>query len=403
MSPAPITGLAYHPDGRFLAAADYGRVLLLDPKAGDVLQDQPIMYGPVLALACSADRLAVAGGTPGKPADLRVYAVNGSRITGEAVRLKGHTDSVLGLAFSRDGRLLASASYDRTVRIWDATSGHLQHTLQDHSDSVYAVAFSPDGALLASAGADRSVKVWEVATGKRLYSLNDAADWVYAVAWHPDGKHLSAAGVDKSIRVWEVLTDGGRLVRAQFAHEGPVSKLAYTPDGKTLFSLAEDRTLKAWHAATLTEKMAYPRQPETVLALAVRPDGRQLALGRYDGVVQLIDTTTGKVQAEPLPVKPKPPTLTRVTPNFGQRGRKVRITLSGQHLDTATELTADAPGILRPIPTQWCEAQAGCRRVGPAGDAARGRHQPHAQVSGRCRDRAVQRGSVPHSGRGRSE
>ena len=278
----------------------------------------------------------------------------------------------------------------------------LKHTLQDHSDSVYAVAFSPDGRLLASAGADRSVKVWEVATGQRLYSLNDAADWVYAVAWHPDGKHLAAAGVDKSIRVWEASTDGGRLVRAQFAHEGPVSKLAYSPDGKTLFSLAKDRTLKAWDAATLTEKMTYPRQPETVLALAVRPDGRQLALGRYDGVAQLIDATTGKVQAEPLPVKPKPPTLTKITPNFGQRGRRVRITLSGQHLDTATELTTDAPGI-RAIPTQWCEAQDGCRRVGSTGDATRGRHQADAQVAGWHRDRAVQRGFVPHSGRGWSE
>src|SRR5439155_3152293 len=105
---------------------------------------------------------------------------------------------------------------------------------------------------------------------------------------------------------------------AQFAHEGPVGKLAYSGDGQTLYSLAEDRTLKAWDAATLAEKKAYPRQPETVLVLAVRPDGKQLALGRYDGVVQLLDPATGKVQAEPLPVKPKPPTLTTVTPNFGQ-------------------------------------------------------------------------------------
>src|SRR5205823_1623501 len=141
------------------------------------------------------------------------------------------------------------------------------------------------------------------ATGQRHYSLNDAADWLYAVAWHPDGKHLAAAGVDKSIRVWDVSKDGGKLVKAQFAHEGPVGKLVYSPDGKTLYSLAEDRTLKAWDAATLGETKSYPKQPETVLALAVRPDGKQLALGRYDGVVQLLDAATGKVQAEPLPLR----------------------------------------------------------------------------------------------------
>jgi hypothetical protein len=299
-SPAasPVTGLAYSPDGKSLIVADYGRVVFLDA-SGEPLREQPVMPGPISALAVSGNRFAVAGGTAGKPSDLRSYPIDG----GEPIALKGHTDSVLGLAFSKDVSLLASAGYDRTVRIWDASTGALKHTLQDHSDSVYAVAFSPDAKLLASAGADRAVKVWDVASGKRLYSLNDAADWLYAVAWHSDGKHLAAGGVDKSIRVWEVSATDGHLVKAQFAHEAPISKLVYSPDGKTLYSLAEDRTIKSWESATLAETKAYAKQSETVLALAVRPDGKQLGLARYDGVVQLLDSASGRVIAEPLPLR----------------------------------------------------------------------------------------------------
>ena len=165
-----------------------------------------------------------------------------------------------------------------------------------------------------------------MATGKRLYTLGESTDWVYAVAWQPDGKHLAAAGVDKSIRVWEVDATGGKVVHSVFAHEGPVLRLVYSADGKTLYSLGEDRVVKAWDADDDDRAQGLrPRSPRRRLSLAVRPDQKQLAVGRYDGALVLLDAATGKVQRQPLPVKPKPPVLDKLTPApAGRAARRSR-------------------------------------------------------------------------------
>lgn len=339
----PVTALAYRADGQLLAAGAHGSVALVDPATGDVASTLP-QAGRVTAVAFSmANVLAVASGESGKAGVVRLYD---SKLNSKPIaEIGAHRDAIYALAFSPDGATLATAGYDRVIKLWRvAKPDKPLHQLQDHSDAVYSVAFHPNGKLLASGSADRAVKVWDAATGQRLYTLVDPTDWVYAVAWSPDGSKLAAGGVDKSIRVWTATAEGGKLVNSVFAHTRGVLKLLYSPDGGTLYSVGEDAVVKNWDTAKMVERKVFAKQPDVVHALALRPDGKQLALGRFDGVGLFVDPATGANGKAFLPAVPKPPTVTKITPNFGSRGNTVRVTIEGQRLDTPLEFVQPSSG-----------------------------------------------------------
>jgi mono/diheme cytochrome c family protein len=324
-----VAALAYHPVGQMLAAGGRGTVYLFDVATGELTGKLGRLHPQVTALAFSRDgkQLAIASSAAGEVYEVRLYACTASGVSSEASGsvVNTHRDAIQDLAFSPDGKILASCGYDRLIKLWDVAAKKELRVLKDHSDSVYGIAFSPDGKLLASASADRAVKVWDVATGTRLYTLSEATDWLYAVAWSPDGRHLAAGGVDRSIRVWQVSPEGGKIAHSVFAHAAAVLRLAYTADGATLYSVGEDRIVKAWDTARMIERKVYDRQPETVLSLGVRPDGKQMALGRFDGALVLLDTATGKAQAEPLPIKPKPPVREQEPNDSPRTGQPVKL------------------------------------------------------------------------------
>jgi WD40 repeat protein len=295
----PVSAVAFDRTMRRVAVGGYKSVHLLafsDRKWGHSLDGHADL---VRALAFSADgaKLAAAGGASGRVGEVRIWDVQRSPAKPIAT-IAGHKDAILSVAFSPDGTTIATGSYDKLVKLWDAATGKEICTLKEHSDAVYSVAFLPSGKQLVSGAGDRTLKIWDVQSGKRLFTISDALDSIYAVAVHPSGSKLAAAGADRMIRTWSWNGDAAApvatLLNSMFAHADAVLGLAYSPDGTTLVSAGADRAIKIWDASTLAEKRLLEPQPDWVLGLALSADGRWLAAGRYDGTLGLYSLTNGE-------------------------------------------------------------------------------------------------------------
>ncbi|NCR02206.1 MAG: protein kinase [Microcystis aeruginosa L211-11] len=209
--------------------------------------------------------------------------------------LTGHSDEVFSVAYSPDGRYLASGSIDKTIKIWEVATGKELRTLTGHSGGVFLVAYSPDGRYLASGSSDKTIKIWEVATGKELHTLT-VYSYLYGadVVYSPDGRYLASRSDDKTIKIWEVAT--GKELRTLTGHSGPVLSVVYSPDGRYLASGGglRDNTIKIWQVATGKVLRTLTGHSDWVLSVVYSPDGRYLASGSRQ-TIKIWQVATGKV------------------------------------------------------------------------------------------------------------
>jgi Tol biopolymer transport system component len=212
--------------------------------------------------------------------------------------LQGHADSIMGTAFSPDGKLLASASLDTTVKLWDVATGKNTATFPNHYRFDFRAAFSPDGKTLAM-GSGPTIELWDVASGKHTASLAGHTGQVLHVVYSPDGRYLASASLDSTVRVWHAASRA--TVAALQAHTRCANAVAFSPDGKTLASASDDGTVRLWEVATGKERIALRgpltwtvRSAASQRSVSFSPDGKTLASGCENETVQLWNLATGR-------------------------------------------------------------------------------------------------------------
>ena len=287
-----VNSVAFSPDGQILATSgDYSTISIWDLATGEhlkTLAGHDRSY--VNSVAFSPDGETIASGSDDRT--LRLWDIN----TGELLqKFTGHGGSVNSVAFSPlDGQMLASGSDDETVRLWDVNTGVNLKTLTGHTgstDPVYSVAFSPDGKQIAS-GSGRwahKIRLWDTNTGEHLRTLVPESH-VNSVAFSPDGQML-ASGNYKTISIWDPAT--GEHLDTLTGHGGDVNSVAFSPDGEIIASGGDDATIHFWNVNTGERLQNFTGHRKFIHNIAFSPDGKTIASGDNNAIIHFWNVNTG--------------------------------------------------------------------------------------------------------------
>ena len=264
--------------------------LSLIPASGRLLWRSPAMTqhdGPVRCVAFSPDGKMLASGSDDQT--VRVWDL----ATGQPVQTLPAFSQVTSITFSPDGKTLASGAADRNICIWDLTTGKPRFMLWGHSQPVYSVSFSPDGKFLASGSSDSTIYLWDAGTGQPLQSLHAPQGIIASVTFSPAGGAMASASADGTVCLWDLIHF--RLLKTLQGHTKAVESVSFSPDGKLLASGSDDQTIRIWDSAT-GQGVQTIAALGPVTTISFSPDGKTLASGALDKAIRLWDLTTGKPQ-----------------------------------------------------------------------------------------------------------
>jgi WD40 repeat protein len=208
------------------------------------------------------------------------------------ITLKGHNNSVYRVSFSPNGKHVATASADQTIRIWDARSGKIQLTFYSGSFSLSDLAYSPDGSQLAIASYDRTARIWDASNGEQLRTFIGHTDAVYGISFSPDGNRIATSSADRTARIWE--TNSEALILTLTGHTEQVNRVVYSPDGTKIVTASYDKTARIWDASdgTLLQTLS---NSSVVYGVAFSPDGSLVATSNSEGIAIIWEVNSGNI------------------------------------------------------------------------------------------------------------
>lgn len=299
-----VRDLAWSADGKLLlSASDGDGVRFWDTTTGKLVRHFPNRDGGTFHLALSSNGKTLAVGQSDRAAaDKYQLLCLRDALTGKELH-RFQVERAYNVVFSPDGQTVALGGEQKKIRLWEVSTGKELAALEGHKGGTYAVAFSPNGKLLASGGTygDPSAYLWEWPSRRLVHRLGTHEYGVHVIRFSADGKTVATGSGNPNgiIHLWDAST--GKEICRLPGHRSPINGFSFSPDGKTLASIGSwERTIRLWNVADATECSPYARHQGEVSAVAFTPDGRILATASHDQTVVFWKTATGEKVGELL-------------------------------------------------------------------------------------------------------
>jgi hypothetical protein len=311
--PTIVNALAFTPDAKQLVVGGHHELTVWDIATAKLVKRIYTRAERAYGMVFLPDgKLAVAGGRPGQEGDVRIFDIKAKGKTEDGVeildgvndpkvmlkQLLDVEDSVLCIAASPDGKVLAAGGCDRAVRVWNLSAGidkaKLEQTVENHADWVLGVAVTADAKYLVTAGRDKTAKVWDLKLKESVVTFPEHQQIVYGVAVKGDGSIGFSVGADKQLRTWNPKGEGKQVKNAG-GHGDEIFKVVFNPKQPMLATSSADKSVRLWNSESLAAGKTLAGLTDFAFAVAFSADGELVAGGSYDGGVVVWKVADGTV------------------------------------------------------------------------------------------------------------